>query len=121
MDYGYGKDPESSSESPKRRRFQRRNSKTPQMLMQQTATLLPLNLVVGTDNDSKESDNPKNTVPAKSEPAIFKITNVNDEDDDDWEDDGLEVAEELVKQLQQRRRSSSASTLSAAAQVASSP
>jgi hypothetical protein len=102
-DYGYGYGEDSEQEPPsKRRRFQRRNSKTPAMLMSMSASLVQLEFL---DEEKKEEE---------ERLKLLNITTKKDEsseedDDDDW-DGGLEIAEELVKHLQQRRRSSSVSS-----------
>jgi hypothetical protein len=101
-DYGYEYGKDSDQEPPsKRRRFQRRNSKTPAMLMSISASLVQLEFL---DEEKKEEE------------ERLKLLNITkkeesseDDDDDDW-DGGLEIAEELVKHLQQRRRSSSVSS-----------
>ncbi|EEC48968.1 predicted protein [Phaeodactylum tricornutum CCAP 1055/1] len=90
-DYGYDEDlvePE-----PKRRRFQRRNSKTPQMLMAMSPSLLSLDFL---DKDKNEGQ--MKTI------SEIPLSFSDDEDDDAW-DGGLEIAEELVKHLQKRRDS----------------
>jgi len=88
VDYGYGDHAEEPScqEAPaaKRRRFQRRNSKTPAMLMAMASAQLDLGFL-------KEKDDEDNKPKEKKD------------EEDSW-DGGLEIAEELVKQLQQRRR-----------------
>jgi hypothetical protein len=82
-DYGYGED--TVEEPPvKRRRFQRRNSKTPAMLMAMSTASLDLDFLEKKDEEKKEE--------------ISK-----NEDEDSWES-GLEIAEELVKHLQRRRK-----------------
>jgi len=97
VDYGYGpqSDPEDDSQEPrpnKRRRFQRRCSKTPAMLMAMSAAVLELDFLDEEEDKKEES------------------TESTKDSDDSW-DGGLEIAEELVKQLQQRRLSNaSAST-----------
>lgn len=80
-DYGYGYDEPSVQPPTKKRRFERRNSKTPAMLMAMSAAALDLKFLQDKDEEDKK-----------------------EADDDDF-DGGLEIAEELVKQLQQRRRS----------------
>jgi hypothetical protein len=70
----------------KRRRFQRRNSKTPAMLFK-SMSFLPQDLF----NDDK---------PTTAEAPVNK--QATQEDDDDW-DGGLEIAEQIVKHLQKRR------------------
>lgn len=80
--YGYGYDEPEVEERPvKRRRFERRNSKTPAMLMAMSAAL-DLDFLAKHDNEDQSKE----------------------DDEDNW-DGGLEIAEELVKQLQQRRKS----------------
>jgi len=90
-DYGYDEDlvePE-----PKRRRFQRRNSKTPQMLMAMSPSLLSLDFLDKDKNEGQLRTTSRTPLPFS-----------DDEDDDAW-DGGLEIAEELVKHLQKRRDS----------------
>jgi hypothetical protein len=99
--YGYGKDSEQEPPS-KRRRFQRRNSKTPAMLMSISASLVQLEYL---DEEKKEEEEKLKLL------NITKKEEISDEDDDDDWDGGLEIAEELVKHLQQRRRSSSMSSV----------
>ena len=76
VDYGYG---DCAPEPPtKRRKFERRNSKTPQMLMQMKSTLMSFDFSkLDTEDDSSQAK--------------------------EW-DGGLEIAEELVMHLQNRRR-----------------
>jgi hypothetical protein len=100
--YGYGKDSEQEPPS-KRRRFQRRNSKTPAMLMSISASLVQLEFL---DEEKKEEEERRKLLNLTK-----KEESSEDDDDDDW-DGGLEIAEELVKHLQQRRRSSSVSSTS---------
>jgi hypothetical protein len=94
-DYGYGKD--FVEPQPKRRRFQRRNSKTPQMLMAMSAALLPLDFLEDEDNEH-----------VKIQPKSTSLPLHDDDDDDDW-DGGLEIAEELVMELQKRHCSNNSS------------
>jgi hypothetical protein len=79
FDYGYGgSQQQPDGERPnKRRRFERRNSKTPAMLMAMSATL-DLDFLRRNDEEAVKSEL--------------------------W-DGGLEIAEELVQHLQQRRKS----------------
>ena len=98
---GYGeKGNDTEAEPPvKRRRFQRRNSKTPAMLFN-AMKILPGDLF--TDD---KIDVPKPTVN-----SLATTTKPQDDDDDaDW-DGGLEIAEQLVKQLQKRRTSDASVT-----------
>jgi hypothetical protein len=97
--YGYGKDSEQEP-APKRRRMQRRNSKTPAMLMSMAASLVQLEFL---DEEKKEEE--------EKQRLAKKEISEGDDDDDDW-DGGLEIAEELVKHLQQRRRSNASSASS---------
>lgn len=84
QDYGYG-DASPDSEPPtKRRRYQRRNSKTPAMLMQMQASLMGFDL-------------------SKLDEETHGADGCNDLSSDDW-NGGLEIAEELVQQLQNRRQ-----------------
>lgn len=86
---GYGDDTVEGAERPvKRRRFQRRNSKTPAMLFK-TLNILPKDLF-------DDMPAPK----AKETPAAPTAK----DDDEDWEG-GLEIAEQLVAHLQKRRQS----------------
>lgn len=95
--YGYGPDEDEpvkkqcAEEEPpnKRRRFQRRNSKTPAMLM---AMHSPLLLHLDFLEDKKEEAAACES-PSTSTPSL-----------DSW-DGGLEIAEELVMHLQKRRES----------------
>jgi hypothetical protein len=81
LDYGYGEHSEQQEHPAKRRRIQRRNSKTPAMLMAIAAKeLYP---------DFLES----------LQPLV-----ISDEGDDDNWDGGLLIAVELVKSQQQQRR-----------------
>jgi hypothetical protein len=86
VDYGYGDTEEVPVSKPpsKRRRYERRNSKTPAMLMAMNAAL---SLEFMAEHDESERDSSHSS-------------------DDGW-DGGIEIAEELVKQLQNRRRSGS--------------
>jgi hypothetical protein len=95
--YGYGKDSEQEPPS-KRRRFQRRNSKTPAMLMSMSASLVQLEFL---DEEKKEEEEKQKLLNLPKNEVISE-----EDDDDDW-DGGLEIAEELVKHLQERRRSNS--------------
>jgi hypothetical protein len=101
-DYGYGfAEPSAASSASsvaagphdvdrpaKRRKFERRNSKTPAMLMAAMQAALELDFLNTSDEEEKEDS-----------------TNKEDDDEEDNWDGGLEIAQELVKQLQQRRRS----------------
>jgi hypothetical protein len=117
--YGYGADEEDKTqshtdESPvqKRRRFQRRNSKTPAMLM---ALNSPLLLHLDFLEDKKEQakaaaasttagSETATTIapPSPASPMTFSTKKGTDI----W-DGGLEIAEELVMHLQKRRKSNS--------------
>jgi hypothetical protein len=83
IDYGYGETPIDDERPAKRRRFERRNSKTPQMLMAMSASLISLEFLSTNDDDDLSKSG-------------------SDAGDDCW-DGGLEIAEELVKHLQKRR------------------
>ena len=100
LDYGYG---EGAVEPPnKKRRYQRRNSKTPAMLMlmkNKRAPLINLDFLHKLDTEKKSSEEKSKS----SSPTDC------DGDDDNWES-GLEIAEELVKHLRSRRRSSANSS-----------
>jgi hypothetical protein len=116
--YGYGADEEDKTEShadespvQKRRRFQRRNSKTPAMLM---ALNSPLLLHLDFLEDKKEqakaaaastaagSETATIAPPSAAAPMAFGTK----KETDIW-DGGLEIAEELVMHLQKRRKSNS--------------
>jgi len=98
-DLGYGNDActannDTQGEQPnKRRRFQRRNSKTSAMLFK-TLNSLPTDFFA---EESKKEEAPKPTPVVKTD------------DEDDW-DGGLEIAEQLVKHLQKRRASDASVT-----------
>ena len=79
IDYGYGED--FVPPPPKKRRMERRNSKTPRMLMAMNASLAGLDFL----NDSDD---------------LFKTESTGNDDFDS----GLQIAEDLVKHLQTRRR-----------------
>ena len=88
-DYGYGDDLVPTVEPlRKRMRFQRRNSKTPQMLMA-ASSLLPLNLL-----DESDSEKPD---PQEKPSSYFlnKSYIPSDDDEDDWDDDESEDEDEL--------------------------
>lgn len=99
LDYGYGDN--GISDAPhkgfKRRRFQRRNSKTPQMLL---GNLLPLSFLDCSSEHGLDS---------KPSEKSMKVSDKNGDFDDEWED-GVEIAEQLVKHMRERRRSSATST-----------
>lgn len=103
-DYGYGPDVEvkhsdSQQETPpsKRRRFQRRNSKTPAMLMaMHSPLLLHLDFLEEKKDKEKAATGSETTESLTPEAQSWKS--------DSW-DGGLEIAEELVKHLQKRRSS----------------
>lgn len=86
VDYGYDQD--FVPPPVKRRRYERRNSKTPAMLMAMSASLVALDFTI----DKEESE---------------RSSGISDDDDSSW-DGGLEIAEELVKHLQKRRTSAAA-------------
>lgn len=102
--YGYGADEEEKTlqatqqgdELPaqKRRRFQRRNSKTPAMLMAMNSPLL---LHLDFLEEKKESEK-------ASAGSTATTTKSQSWKPDSW-DGGLEIAEELVKHLQKHRKS----------------
>lgn len=119
-DYGYGygaeedNQPQKTSSSDeshiqKRRRFQRRNSKTPAMLMAMNSPLL---LHLDFLEDKKESEKAKASAsPSAADDVASPVSTAFSSFDskkalDSW-DGGLEIAEELVKHLQKRRRSNS--------------
>ena len=94
LGYGVESAGTSTAEPPmKRRRFQRRNSKTPAMLFK-SMNFLPKDLFE--DKPSKVED----SAPKPQQQQRKTAT----EDDDDWEG-GLEIAEQLVAHLKQRRLS----------------
>jgi len=109
-DYGYGdaapdgepkkEEPQEEEPASKRRRYQRRNSKTPAMLMAMNAPLL---LQLDFLEDSKEASEKKQGVPTASSPLLSPLSG-SGLSKDSW-DGGLEIAEELVKHLQKRRQS----------------
>jgi hypothetical protein len=117
--YGYGADEEdktqsNTDESPvqKRRRFQRRNSKTPAMLMALNSPLL-LHLDFLEDKKEQAKAAAASTATDGSEPAtvappssVAPMTFGTKKATDIW-DGGLEIAEELVMHLQKRRKSNS--------------
>eukprot|EP00522_Entomoneis_paludosa_P011989 CAMPEP_0172443754 /NCGR_PEP_ID=MMETSP1065-20121228/3970_1 /TAXON_ID=265537 /ORGANISM="Amphiprora paludosa, Strain CCMP125" /LENGTH=174 /DNA_ID=CAMNT_0013194091 /DNA_START=28 /DNA_END=552 /DNA_ORIENTATION=- len=87
VDYGYGDDVVPPSEpEPKRRRMQRRNSKTPAMLMAMSAS------IAAADFHGERK-------PAKIGADEIKVPKPQSES---W-DGGLEIAEDLVRHLQSRR------------------
>jgi len=87
-DYGYGD--AAPEPSLKRRRFERRNSKTPAMLMKEIdKTLKSFDFTSLTQNDDDKNNGDTRDKTSPSDP--------------EW-DGGLEIAEELVKQLQSRRQ-----------------
>jgi hypothetical protein len=98
-EYGYGEDAEQAPPS-KRRRFQRRDSKTPEMLMSLSASLVQLEFL---DEEEKEEEE-------RQKKSTMKES--SDDDDDDTWDGGLEVVVKLVKHLQQQRRQSSTASSS---------
>ena len=84
----------------KRRRFQRRNSKTPAMLF--SAMKMPQELFDTEDDDGSKKQK-------KTPTEVFANASApRGDDDEDW-DGGLEIAEQLVKQLQKRRLSDASS------------
>jgi len=93
FDYGYAEDHSQEDRPAKRRRMQRRNSKTPAMLMAMSA-----NSALDLDFLEKRDELEKTDSRQSSSSSILN------DDDDNW-DGGLEIAEELVKHLQQRRHS----------------
>jgi hypothetical protein len=104
-DYGYGfAEPSRRSPSPngeeelrpaKRRKFERRNSKTPAMLLQAMQEALDLDLLDVSDDETDE-------MKARPE-SEHKDSDGDDSEEDNW-DKGLVIAQELVKQLRERRR-----------------
>lgn len=86
QDYEYGDASPDSERPTKRRRYQRRNSKTPAMLMQMKSALMMGLDLSKLDEETHEAEGSSRTLSV-----------------DDWED-GLEIAEELVEQLRNRQR-----------------
>jgi hypothetical protein len=84
QDYGYGHAAPDTEPPTKRRRFQRRNSKTPAMLMQMQASLLNFDL-------------------SKLDEETHGAEESSELSTDDW-NGGIEIAEELVQQLRNRRQ-----------------
>ena len=110
--YGYGADDDDKTPKPKyelpatkRRRFQRRNSKTPAMLMSMNSSLL---IHLDFLEDKKEYEAATTTTASPSSTAANKSPDIAGSPLklDSW-DGGLEIAEELVKHLQKRRQSNS--------------
>lgn len=85
QDYGYGDASPDIERPTKRRRYQRRNSKTPAMLMQMKSSLMGFDL-------SKLDEETH---------GVEECTNALSVDD--W-NGGIEIAEELVQQLRNRRQ-----------------
>uniref|UniRef100_A0A8J9T8G1 Uncharacterized protein n=1 Tax=Phaeodactylum tricornutum TaxID=2850 RepID=A0A8J9T8G1_PHATR len=91
VDYGY--DVDVVEPRTKKRRFERRNSKTPAMLlaMSTAASALPqLDFLDEDNNDLDEASKPQ-------------FSYVDDDDDESTWGGGLDIAEQLVSQLKQRR------------------
>jgi hypothetical protein len=84
QDYGYGHAAPDTEPPTKRRRFQRRNSKTPAMLMQMQASLMNFDLSKLDEETHGAEENTELST-------------------DDW-NGGIEIAEELVQQLRNRRQ-----------------
>lgn len=84
QDYGYGDASPDTERPTKRRRYQRRNSKTPAMLMQMQASLMGFDL-------------------SKLDEETHGVEESNERSSDDW-NGGIEIAEELVQQLRNRRQ-----------------
>lgn len=84
QDYGYGDASPDTEPSTKRRRYQRRNSKTPAMLMQMQESLMGFDL-------------------SKLDEETHGAEESNESPVDDW-NGGIEIAEELVQQLRNRRQ-----------------
>jgi hypothetical protein len=115
--YGYGADEERSStqqqddsEGTKRRRYQRRNSKTPAMLMAMNSPLL-FHLDFLEDKKEHENSSQQSTPSASNEQSSSCKTTRSPRLEprplpnfDSW-DGGLEIAEDLVMHLQKRKRS----------------
>ena len=92
IDYAYGEGAPDAEPPTKRRRCQRRNSKTPAMLMRMNSPLVNLDFLTELEKDTKET----------------KKTVLKTGEEDSW-DDGLQAAEDLVKQLRSCRRNSDSS------------
>jgi hypothetical protein len=91
VDYGY--DVDMVEPRTKKRRFERRNSKTPAMLlaMSTAASALPqLDILDEDNNDLDEASKPQ-------------FSYVDDDDDESTWGGGLDIAEQLVAQLKRRR------------------
>jgi hypothetical protein len=91
VDYGY--DVDMVEPRTKKRRFERRNSKTPAMLlaMSTAASALPqLDFLDEDNNDLDEASKPQ-------------FSYVDDDDDESTWGGGLDIAEQLVAQLKRRR------------------
>lgn len=96
LNLGYeskGPDDDEAEPTRKKRRFQRRNSKTPAMLFK-SMNILSQDLF----EDTKPSE------PWRTIPETHGRPESKQDDDADW-DSGLEIAEEIVKHLQKRRLS----------------
>ena len=108
--YGYGADEnplqkQEQPDGPKRRRYERRNSKTPAMLM---AMKSPLLCQLDFLEDKKEFDASSPVRPANCSSTIALSPRLDSRvlpNFNVW-DGGLEIAEDLVMQLQKRKRPS---------------
>jgi hypothetical protein len=122
IDYGYGLGygpgepgnmPEIGQEpAMKRKRYQRRNSKTPQMLMAMNSSLLSLDFLQELDSMREGCNVKSHHDDVINENEIKKESLTAEMSSDRW-DGGLVLAEELVLQLQKRRRSRSSRTINA--------
>lgn len=109
--YGYGADEEPTSsssttaqndEGAKRRKFQRRNSKTPAMLMAMNSPLL-FHLDFLEEKKEHEQSAATSATATSELPKAFEFTSSSAFDS--W-DTGIEIAEDLVMHLQKRKRAS---------------
>jgi hypothetical protein len=110
--YGYGADEglkscssataTQSDEGAKRRKFQRRNSKTPAMLMAMNSPLL-FHLDFLEDKKEHEQSAAPSATATSELPKAFEFT--ASKAFDSW-DTGIEIAEDLVMHLQKRKRAS---------------
>lgn len=114
IDYGYGptkpdtRDAFQNEKDMKRRRYQRRNSKTPQMLMAMSASLLDLDFLYEVDQtESPHDDNGRIVVDNSNSSNSNSNSNADDTTRlvvEDPFDDSLAIAEELLAMQQLRKR-----------------
>eukprot|EP00527_Entomoneis_sp_CCMP2396_P003302 CAMPEP_0198144358 /NCGR_PEP_ID=MMETSP1443-20131203/14932_1 /TAXON_ID=186043 /ORGANISM="Entomoneis sp., Strain CCMP2396" /LENGTH=173 /DNA_ID=CAMNT_0043807735 /DNA_START=95 /DNA_END=616 /DNA_ORIENTATION=+ len=94
VDYGYGEEPAPSQEpQSKRRRMQRRNSKTPAMLMAMSASIVASEFL------------------EKGEQEVCKTKEAQLPGWDDSWDGGIDIAEDIVNHLQTRRQNISSGSV----------